>query len=541
MQLAVPSSVGKTVTWRVNVMLGALGFALAFAVAQFQTFPGYLDSDYYFGGGLRLAQGYGFSEPYIWNYIDEPDGLPHPSHSYWMPLASLITAAGMVVTGQTGYEHGRLGFIVLAAAVPVITAALAYAFGRRRDLAIVSGLLGAFSIYYLPFLPVPDNYGAYLILGALFFLMMGRPARASFFAMGLIAGTMNLARSDGLLWLVLAGVAAVLSVRLPDPNGLSKAAATNLAGTQPNRFARGAVRLALVLAGFAIVMGPWYARNFLVHGSIMAPGGARLLWLTTYDETFMYPAGQLTFGRWMAQGLPAILAPRLAALRWNLLNAAAAQGGIFLLPFILIGAWSRRREVRVQLAVLGWLGLLAVMTLAFPFAGARGGFFHAGAGLQAVWWTLAPQGLETVVAAARRRNFFTPQAFVVFRAALVGIAALMTGLIVTIRVLPGWGEGEQAYPKVEAYLVHQGAKPGDIVMVRNPPGYFILTGRSAIVVPYAGADGMLAAARRYGAKYLIIESAGAAGPIRDVYENGDSQSIVLLEALNGIHVYRIQP
>ena len=52
-----------------------------------QTQPNYMDAAYYLVGGQRLAQGFGFNDPYVWNYLDQPIGLPHPSHLYWMPLA----------------------------------------------------------------------------------------------------------------------------------------------------------------------------------------------------------------------------------------------------------------------------------------------------------------------------------------------------------------------------------------------------------------------------------------------------------------------
>ncbi len=42
-------------TWRSSLALSLLGLALALFVAHFQPFPGYLDSDYYFAGGMQLA------------------------------------------------------------------------------------------------------------------------------------------------------------------------------------------------------------------------------------------------------------------------------------------------------------------------------------------------------------------------------------------------------------------------------------------------------------------------------------------------------
>jgi hypothetical protein len=150
-------------------------------------------------------------------------------------------------------------------------------------------------------------------------------------------------------------------------------------------------------------------------------------------------------------------------------------------------------------------------------------------------------GLAATIAAARERNLFTPRAFVVFQTALVGLAVLMTAAIFVLRVLPGWGEGEQDYPKLEAFLQRSGARAGDVVMVRNPPGYFMMTGRPAIVVPYADADAMLAAASRYEAKYAVIESLGAAGPIKAVYNDTQSQHFQFIGELNGTRVFRIQP
>ena len=518
------------------MLLAILGLALAVLVGQFQRFPGYLDSDYYFGGGVELALGNGFTQPYLWNYLDDPQGLPHPSHSYWMPLASILTASGMLVTGRFDFASGRLAFLVLAAAAPVLTGRLAYAFSKNGALALVSGLLGVFSIYYVPFMPVPDNYGLYIVLGSLFFLGIGRGTKPAFFALGIIGGLMTLARSDGLLWLLMAAAAAVLSAKVASPLGelpVGKSESRRRAG-------RALLLIGLATIGFLLIMAPWFMRNLGLYGTPLAPGGARLLWLTTYDETFAYPASQLTFDRWLDQGWAAILGARLAALKWNLLNAFAAQGGVFLFPFILLGAWLHRRDKRVQIAVAAWALLLLVMSLVFPFAGARGGFFHAGAAIQPMWWILAPLGLDGAVAAARRRGMFTPAAFTVFRAAFVGIAVVMTAVIFALRILPGWGEGEHTYPEIESFLRDNGADAGEIVMTRNPPGYYMMTGRPAIAVPYSEPADLLAAARRYDARYLVIENAGAAGPIRTVYEDLTSTTFEFLGELDGTRIFRIR-
>ena len=281
-----------------------------------------------------------------------------------------------------------------------------------------------------------------LCLGALYFLALGSREKYSYFLLGLLAGLLTFARSDGLLWLGLA--LFILVWRFISHKKLGMAS----------------LDLLLTLGGFLLIMGPWFWRTYSIYGTLLAPGGGHLLWLTNYDETFIYPATQLTPQSWLSIGLGQIVSARLLALRWNLLNAFAAQGGIFLFPFILVGIWKYRKDERIRLGILAWLGLLFVMTVIFPYAGARGGFFHSGAALQSLWWTLAPLGLEVVVIAARKRNLFTPNAIRIFGGALVGIAILMTAVIIYLRVLRGWGEGEQNYPKIEAYLQQAGIQPG---------------------------------------------------------------------------------
>jgi hypothetical protein len=525
---------------RTYLVLALLGCGVSLAVAHFQSFPGYLDSDYYFGGGLQLAAGKGFTEPYIWNYLDDPQTLPHPSHTYWMPLASIVTASSLWVTGQSSYSAGRIGFIVLASLVPVVTAALAYSFSRRSDLAAISGLLAVFSGYYAPFLPVTDNYAPYMVFGGLFFLVLGSSRRFAPLGLGILAGLMTLARSDGMLWL---GVTILVVLW----RHYRQIAVEPGQGGRPPKTAlvsavlMGSASLQVVLAGagFLLVTGAWFWRTEALYGSLLAPGGARLLWLNNYNETFLYPGNQLTIGHWLEQGWIAIVEARLAALKWNLLNAFAAQGDLVLAPFILVGLWTNRRDQRVGAGCLAWLTLLFVMTAVFPFAGGRGGFFHSGAALQALWWAVAPLGLETAITAARERNLFTPHAFVVFRTALVGVAILLTAAIVALRVLRGWGEGEQYYPAQAAFLRQSGIRPGEVVMVRNPPGFFIMTGQPAIVVPYGDSSSILAAASRYGADYLVIEAAGAVGPIKTVYDDARSTTFEFLGEVNGARIFQI--
>ncbi len=515
-------------TRRGLLLLFLLGLAVPLVIAQFQSLPGYMDADYYFGGGLQLASGKGFTEPYLWNYLDNPAGLPHPSHTYWMPLASIIAALGMSVGGLT-YAAARLPFLLLAACVPPLTAALAFSFSQNRALALASGLLACFPVYYAPFLPVTDNYAIYMILGGGYLLLLQKEVSpGKFVLLGIISGLMTLARSDGLLWL---GITFLLA--------LWKAKQPNLL-----RFTFYSLRFAFfALLGYLLIMGFWYVRNLSLFEGLMAPGTRYALWLTSYNETFAYPPAQITFENWLAAGLDSALKARLTALRLNLLNAFAAQGGIFLFPFIVIGLWQFRRDLRVRVGTLAWIGLLLAMTLVFPFAGPRGAFFHAGAALQTLWWSLAPLGLDAVIGSARRRGWFTAQAFVIFRGALVVLSLAMTVLIVYIRVIqPGWETEDGLYVQVEQRLVERGAQPGDIVITRNPPGYYVAAGRAAIALPSSGLESILAVAARYDARFLVLEEKGVTGDLRTLYDApGANPSFEYLGETDGTKLFEILP
>jgi hypothetical protein len=496
-----------------------------------------MDADYYYAGGRQLATGHGFTEMVLWNYLDNPTGLPHPSNAYWMPLASLLAAAGAALFGPNSWSAARVGFLAVAAALPPLTAALAWSLTSRRDLAITSGLLAVFPAFYLPFLPVTDTFGLYMLLGGLFFLVLSRSSSRttrtslliSCFFLGIISGLMHLSRADGLLWLLLA-FTAVLFFRKSGQSPISIL-----------------FSLFSVLLGYLLIMGPWFARNISVFGSPLAPGGAKMLWLTSYDQLFAYPASQITLASWWHSGFIAILNARVWSLGLNLASTLAVQGEVFLLPLIGLGLWHLRKDRRVQMAALAWLLTLGAMTVVFPFAGARGGFFHSGAALQIVWWALAPVGLEQVIQWGRRkRGWNAPQAGTIFRIALIGLAVLLTAVIFWSRVIGGnggqaWGQENAAYSQVNKYLVSQGAAAGDTVMVANPPGFYLSSGNPSIAVPDGDVNTLLTVAREYNAHYLVLEAGSVPAGLLPIYENPKQQrDLIYLSEIEHARIFLIR-
>jgi hypothetical protein len=521
-------------TFRAYLVLFILALVPPIIIAQFQPAPGYLDSDYYYAGGIQLVEGRGFNEPYMWNYLDGSTSLPHPSHAYWQPLASIVAAFGMWLTGQTTYASARLFFILIAGLVPPVTMYLAYQYTQKRELAITSGLLAIFSVYSAPFMGVTDNFGIFMLLGGLYFILVWQLIQnpsltRNWLLLGLLAGLMTLSRSDGLLWLAVTFLFALW--RVPKkPLGKTIQSLT--------------LNAAIALLGFLMIMAPWYLRNLNVYGSIMAPGGSRALWLENYDQTFIYPPDLLSKESFLASGWQAIAIVRLKALGQNFQSAFAAHGAIILFPFILAGFYAHRHHEMVKLAGIAWLILFSVMTFVFPFAGARGAFFHAGAAFQPIWWMLAPLGLEAVLAALRKRNWGDDQARVVFRSAMVMIVMILTVFVVYLRLFGeglGWSEGEENYRPVEKFLQENGIEQDDIVIVRNAPGYYLETGRSALPIPYGNEQAVLAVADQFGAYYLVLETKAVLKPMKNLYDNPNGNiNFVFLGELDDTKLYRIE-
>ena len=519
--------------WRHYLFLFIVGLLVPLAVSSFQELPGYMDADYYFAGGVELAIGNGFTEPYLWNYLDDPQGVPHPSHAYWMPLASIVSAIGMWFAGSTSYAAGRLPFILLSACVPLLTATLAFEISRNRLLAISSGLLSIFSLYYAPFMPVPDNYALFMLFGGTFLLLVPRKQKWIPFVLGVLAGLMTLARSDGLLWLGLAGLSIMWKFATTD-DGVKNSFTEWITLIVPAGL--------FVLLGYFLVMGGWHYRNLQLFDSFLTPGSGRLLWFVDYNQTFSYPAESITREIFLEAGWGQALNVRLKSLGSNVGNTFAAQGEIFLFPFILIGLWDLRKEFRTKIAVTGWLILFFVMTFIFPFAGARGSFFHAGAAFQPMWWIAAPVGLNVIISSMRRSGFFgDDNAYVVFQGMLVVLAVLMTFYLVNLRVLGEWATEDGVYASVEEMLVDNGISPDVGVIVRNPPGYYISSGRPAFALPYGDEKVIQQVAERYGAGVLVLESSGTFESIQNLYDDPkDTDIFIYLGAVDEAKLYLIK-
>jgi hypothetical protein len=515
-----------------------VGVLFALLSSIFQQGPGYMDAAYYTVGGLQLFEGKGFFEPYIWNYLSAPAGIPAPAFVYWMPMPSIIAFLGMWITQSSGFFGAKLLFIMLSGFIPVLTVYTAKRLLRKPNYAWIAGGIAAIPGIYSIYLAIPESFVLYMLAGALFIIVAfysehrlfgswESPQR--FFVLGMIAGGMHLTRADGLVWLLAA--LGLLVWRIRAWHSLEKLrVAISVTG--------------ILLAGYFLLMGWWYFRNWEVFGTLFPPGNSKGLWLTSYNELYSYPSDHLTFQYWLKSGWSAILQARLTALTMNLQNFLAVQGSVVLTPLILLGIWSKRSNVVVKFGVLMWGVTFVIMTVVFPFAGSRGGFLHSGAATQILFWSLSIVGLEESILWLKKvRGWNVTSTMNVFGSFLVLVNLGIAVWIFDQRVIGNdhnliWNQSIERYQRISEKLGELGMSIEAVGIVNNPPGYYWATRRSSIVIPDGDITHTIAVAERYGASYLLLEENQE--NLLDLYQSPeDIGNVRYMGTWHGIRIFKI--
>jgi hypothetical protein len=482
------------------LILLAAGLIVFGGAAALLPAPGYMDAEYYFATAGQLAQGKGFVEPFLWNYLSAPGALPAPSHTYWQPLASLVAAAPMAFLGRS-FRIAQTASVLFASLIPLLSARLAISLEAGRRAAWFAGGLAFLPGFFAPYLLTTDTFGLFAVIGGVLLWqvaeVVARPMSWRWFALGALVALANLARADGLLLWVPALVALFAVER------------------------RRLRHFGLLLAGFGLLMAPWWLRNLGATGALLSPGATRALWLLDYDELFFYPASRLTFARWWGAGLSTLLVARLQAA-WTILQSAVAVNGyIMLLPLMVVGGFARRRHPSVRAGALYAAALSLFLSLIFPFAGARGGFFHSSAALMPLLYALAAAGLEqAAIWIAPRLHWDAGRTRV-----LLGTVALLLAGALSLWALAGkagafgagasFGRNQMTYNAAEELLRSQD-ETISVVAVGNPPGFYLATGRAAVAIPHGAEHDLKQVASAYGVDWVLLE-ADHPRPLDDLY------------------------
>jgi hypothetical protein len=490
--------------------LAGLALAVRVAYAQAVVFPGLDDPAFYVLVARNLAAGRGLVIDALWSYQLPFAAVSHPSHEYWMPLASLLMAPALALLGPGLWPAQLPGLLAGALLAPFtwLVGRRALPATSRAAIALAAALiaLSATLAYQSASL---DSAAVFALSAALALAVAAGERRAAAAGAGLLAGLAYLARGDGLL--------------LP----FALALGWWLLGR------RSAERYALLAAGFALIAGPWWLRNWLAFGSPTPVSLLASAWQTSYLQTFNF-ARPAQLGDLLALGAGGILALRrdallVAALQY--VNATFAWG--LLAPF---GLWHLRRRPLFALAGVYALLLLASTTLVFSVQTQFGTFYHS-LGATLPFLALATvAALEDGLARVHRPQYRWLAAVVLLGLALYLQASAFAGvrrehlrLAAQFEAIAGWLEQE--------------VEPGAVVMTTQPHSLLYASGHPAIPLPAAEPPAAaLAAAERYGARYLILTE--AAGRYPDALEPPPPGFALLRRAdLAGTdtRLYRLEP
>ena len=510
-------------SWKYFFISWLIGLGVFTGYSYFQSAPGFMDAEYYYGMGLRVAIEGNLSEPFIWNYLSPVNSIPHPGFTYWMPLPSFIAALGILITGLKSFAGAKMGFTFLAAFIPAITMKIAFDLSGRKDTAILASVMTIFPTFYSVFLGITDSFGLMMVLGGLFFLVSQKMDRFThYLLLGGIAGLMHLTRTDGLIWLLVGIYLVFLSSN------------------------KKCLSVGLTIAGYLVIMGPWFLRNWLVFNSLMPVGTTAMFWLTEYNDLFSLDVSKLSFRSWIGQGFGKIAVQIGNAALANIKTGLFVQGQVMLLPFMVVGIYRNKNQpgVKVSFYALGIFYL--IMTVIFPFAGMRGGFLHSGAAFQPLLWALGGCGFQEVISwGEKMRGWQKNKAGFVFGATLVVFMMGITGVVFSGRVIgkdlqrPIWNESYRITKVLALEIDNLGIDKNALILINNPPGYFAAVGKSSIVIPNGNVNVLLAAAKQFDAEAVVLEENHPAG-LDELYLNPTAESrLIYLGSKNGTHFFSV--
>ncbi|MCB9098314.1 MAG: hypothetical protein H6632_02155 [Anaerolineales bacterium] len=526
--------------WRDLALIFGLALVVRTLTALPQQQPSYFDAAYYYVNGVNLAEGRGFVEDFVWNYLNHPGPPPQPSHLYWMPLTSILAAVGLIA-GGVSYRAAQIPFVVLSALVAPITYWLAYLLTGQRWSSWLAGLFALFSGFYGPYWTAIDNFTPFAVFGSMALALAGlenekwrmaneewkpetgdkRVSGSGLRLLGLMGagvciGLAHLSRADGSLLLIaiilLFGLRMMYYTFLRPIPHISRSIFHDLRA------------LFLISLAYLLTMLPWFLRTYEVTGSFLSTAGTQTIWLTNYDDLFSY-GRELSLQTFLAQGIGPIGQGRWWALTNNLQTVLAVWGMIFLGPLALIGGWHLRHRIVVQLAAMYALLLFIAMTFVFAFPGARGGLFHSGAALVPFIYATAVIGLNRSIewVAERRPRWRPKTAKRIFGVGLVVMAASLSSFIYYQRVLKGnaWNGADSIYPAIAAWVAEQ--NPAATVMIGNPPAYRYHGGGLSVVVPNNDIETVLQVMAEYRVDYLVLDKDHPV-PLAEIYDHPEAQS-----------------
>lgn len=487
---------------RIPILLYLLALVVRIGLVALFPDPAYPDSYYYVDVARALAAGHGLNLDFVWifaevgNRIPANPTLPIPGNAHWLPLASFLQAPFIAVLGPTAVASAIPTVLVGSMTAP-LTWFIARDAGARPSVGIGAGILSAIPAAGAVFMAQPENFAILqpLVAGTIWLTVLGLKGRPkAYMAAGFLVGLASLARNDGFILGLAVGLVFVWD-RLR-----SWRSRDGLAPRLPWRAAVGCAALYLVL------MGPWFARQLLTFGSISpTTSGGSALWIRTIQEWNSITADP-SLARFLAQGPGPIVASRVGGLISAIGNFAVIVCSVVLVPFLLVGAWLRRRSIEFGPWFLYAILVFAGATFLYPLHVPGGAFIHSAVGLEAHAYILALEGVVGMVSwIARRRPTWDPRTAAPLFVGAVVAFTVATAPLYAISLRGAWAASREPRVKLAENLDNLGVAADDRLLVIDSAGFKYYTGRPAIVTPDDPIETIEQVARAYRTRWLVLE------------------------------------
>jgi 4-amino-4-deoxy-L-arabinose transferase-like glycosyltransferase len=487
------------------LLLTAAALVARIAAAFAIDYSPYTDPAYYAMVAEQLATGHGFTAPALWSFLEVGGRLPAdpvlpvPSNGHWMPLTSIVAAAGMALLGPD-LRAGQLAIIALGVALVPFTYLVGLDLYQSRRVAVIGAVLAIFAGPLLIMYPTVDNFAVFGAAGAAAIwaaIRATRPGRSALWLAisGVAVGLATLARVDGLL-LATAPLVAVLVDRGWGPWAEGGA----------RRLGFGTLLVAGLL-GLA-VMAPWLGRNLATFGSAFPSAGGHTLWITSYNEQFSISSDP-SLQSYLAWGLPNIIGSKLATW-WELFwRTVVLLGGIFGF-FFFAGLWRERRRAETAPFIGYWLVMFVLMGAIFTFHAPHGAFYHSAAAWLPFALPMAAAATGPALTSLGRWWKFLARPAThrfVEIAALGGAIALSVLGSATLYQL--WDESHRHELAVASFLEDQG-QTDVTVMYGDPTSLWHLTANPGVPAPYDPYPVIEDVVRAYDVRWVAVTLARGA-------------------------------
>jgi hypothetical protein len=358
----------------------------------------------------------------------------------------------------------------------------------------------------------PDNFSLFqpLVLGALWMGARGLKGSGRAFALaGLLAGIATLSRNDGLLVLGALGLAFIAN--------------RWTAWRHPNRPTTAIpVWSAIACVGlFLLVMAPWWARQLAVFGSLSpSTASGKVLYIRDISEwnSITIPA---TLDHLLGQGAIPLIGSRIGGLLAALMIYVTLVAGFVLAPFMVIGAWRRRRSLDFRPYFLYAILLFLFSALVSAVHVPGGTFIHSAVALAPQGYILALEGVAIGVAwlAGRRPSWDVGSATKIFTTAAI-VFAVVAAAVGADFVHGVWSAHRADYQQVAQALDKAGAAPTDRVMSIDASGMRFWSGRGGVVLVNDPLPTIESVARAYDIRWLVLDRSDSVESVSPILDGG---------------------